>query len=63
MACQDTKEELGIVSTMLEKAMKFNLEPEVVWSFYHAMKENPKLTLEEAAFVALGDWDIIEFED
>ncbi len=58
MSCKNTEEELGVVSDMLQEAFDAQLEPEVIWSFYHAMKENPKLTLGEAASIALGEWDI-----
>ena len=56
--CPETKHEFEIISTMLTRAKEYHLEVEVIWSFYNAITGSQERGIAEAAFIALGEWDI-----
>ena len=51
-------EEREAISAMLVRSKEYGLEEEVIWSFGHALSANDELTLTEAAFQALLEWDV-----
>lgn len=57
------KNELDLISEMLQTAFYNKLEVEVVTAFYYAVKNNPDMDLKDLVFIALGKWDCNSIED
>lgn len=49
-------DEFEAIQTALKGASEFNLEVEVVWYALKAMKENPRLSIEEAIKIGFEEW-------
>lgn len=48
----DNKEELRAISEVLD----YDLVTEIIWSAIHAIKDNPKLSIEEAIQYGKDEW-------
>lgn len=51
-----TLNEWEAVENTLKAASEFGLQTEVVWYALKAMKENPRLTIEEAINIGYEEW-------
>jgi hypothetical protein len=51
-------EDYVTVNSMMTIAADHGLESEVVWTFYQLVKDNPEVSVAEAAADALSEWDI-----
>ena len=49
-------DEFEAIQNALKGASEFNLEVEVVWYALKYMKENPRLTIEEAINLGFKEW-------
>lgn len=50
--------ELTSIGDALKNASEYGLEPEVIWSALKAMRENPKLSIQEAMTAGILEWDL-----
>jgi hypothetical protein len=51
-------EDYVTVNSMMMLAADHGLQSEVVWTFYQLVKDNPEVSVAEAAADALSEWDI-----
>lgn len=52
------EEEMEAIADMLKRAGEYKLEVEVVLELWRTTKANPDQSLNEAIFIALGEWDV-----
>lgn len=50
--------ELDQIEGMLKVASEYKLEAEVVWALCDTIKMDPDISLEDATFQALAEWDL-----
>lgn len=50
--------EFDAIRAMLEAAAEYHLEAEVVWELCDTLREIPDMSIEDAAFDALCEWDL-----
>jgi predicted RNA methylase len=53
---ENTKEQLKAIGQMLDSAMAFGLEVEVIYQALTYMKENPVVTPAEAFALGVAEW-------
>lgn len=53
-----SERENDAITTMLKCAAEHGLETEAVWSLCNEIRQTPTLTIEEAAWRAICEWDL-----